>query len=84
MRYQAIRWNVERKARRWTSEEFEERLAVAPEKIEFVGGIFVGDEQRHLVLGMLLENLGMEAALKFGRIDDWEAAIAARRTEVRK
>jgi|GEM_PF-3781509 hypothetical protein len=37
----------------------------ALEEIEFVGGIFVREKQRLLVLGMLLENLGIDQGVRF-------------------
>jgi hypothetical protein len=54
-----IVWDISREGRRWSHEEFEQRLSQAPEKIEFVGGIFASDRERLNVLGMLLENLGL-------------------------
>lgn len=69
-------WDIRRESRRWSHEEFEERIYQAPEKIEFVGGIFAGERERLVVLGMLLENLGIDKAIRFGRLEDWKAAIA--------
>ena len=69
-------WDIRRAGRRWTKEEAERRLYQAPEKIEFAGGIFVGEDQRLTVLGMLLENLGIDKVIRFGKLDDWKAAIA--------
>jgi len=76
----SIQWDIRRQGRQWTSVEFDARLWHAPEKIEYVDGIFVSDRERMTVLGMLLENLGIDAAVQFGRTEDWEAAIAARRS----
>jgi hypothetical protein len=70
------RWDVRREGRRWTSEESRRRIEQAPEKIEFVGGIFASESQRFIVLGMLLENLGIDKVVKFGNLEDWKAAIA--------
>ncbi len=70
------RWDVRRQGKRWTKEELESRLRMAPEKIEFVGGIFASDSQRFAVLGMLLENLGIDKVVRFGNLEDWKAAIA--------
>src|SRR5262249_9038245 len=53
-------WGIRREGRRWTNEEFDERIYQAPEKIEFVGGIFASERERLTVLGMLLENLGID------------------------
>lgn len=72
-------FDVRRTGRQWTDEEFDARLEAAPEKIEFSGGIFVSDRQRRIVLGMLLENLGIDDAVRYGNVDDWEAAVAARK-----
>jgi hypothetical protein len=41
-----------------------------------VDGIFASDRERLNVLGMLLENLGIDRAIQFGRLEDWKAAIA--------
>ncbi len=71
-------WDIRRESRPWTNEEFEERIYQAPEKIEFVGGIFASERERLVVLGMLLENLGIDKAIGFGKLEDWKAAIADR------
>jgi hypothetical protein len=73
-----IHWDIRREGRRWSHEEVDQRLYQAPEKIEFVGGIFASDRERLIVLGMLLENLGIDRAVQFGRLEDWKAAIADR------
>ena len=72
----AADWDIRRKVRRRTNEEFEQRLYQAPEKIEFVAGIFASERERLTVLAMLLENLGIDKAIQFGNIKDWKAAIA--------
>ena len=71
-------WDIRRKSRQWSTEECERRLYQAPEKIEFVAGIFGSDRQRLIVLAMLLENLGIDKAVQFGNLEDWKAAIAER------
>ncbi len=71
-----IDWDIRRKGRRWSNEEFDQRIYQAPEKIEYVGGIFASDRQRLIVLGMLLENVGIDSAIQFGKLEDWKAAIA--------
>ncbi len=69
-------WDIRREGRRWSHEEFDQRTAVAPEKIEYLDGLFASERQRLLVLGMLLENLGIDKVVRFGRIEAWKAAIA--------
>jgi hypothetical protein len=71
-----INWDIRRQGRRWSDEEFDERCYQAPDKIEFVNGIFASDRERLIVLGMLLENLGIDRVVQFGRLEDWKAAIA--------
>ena len=73
-----IAWDIRREGRLWSDEEFDERIGQAPEKIEYVDGIFGSDRQRLIVLGMLLENLGIDRAVQFGRLEDWKAAIEDR------
>ncbi len=72
-----IDWDIRREGRRWSHEEFDQRIYQAPEKIEFVDGIFASERERLNVLGMLLENLGIDRAIHFGKLEDWKAAIAA-------
>jgi len=72
-----IDWDIRREGRDWSNEEFDQRAYQAPEKIEYVDGIFASDRERLIVLGMLLENLGIDTVVRFGKIEDWKAAIAA-------
>ena len=69
-------WKIEREGREWKGEEFDKRIYQAPEKIEYVGGIFINERQRLTVLAMLLENLGIDKAVQLGNLQDWKAAIA--------
>ncbi len=73
---ESVTWDIHRAGRRWTPEESRRRLYQAPEKIEFVGGIFASERERLLVLGMLLENVGIDRVIRFGNLEDWKAAIA--------
>lgn len=69
-------WNISREGRQWKGEEFEKRIYQAPEKIEFRGGIFNDEAERLTVLAMLLENLGIDKAVRLGNPADWKAAVA--------
>jgi hypothetical protein len=69
-------WKIEREGREWKGEEFDKRIYQSPEKIEYVGGIFINERQRLTVLAMLLENLGIDKAVQLGKLEDWKAAIA--------
>lgn len=69
-------WDIRREGRQWTREEWARRVYQAPEKIEYAGGIFSNDRERVMVLAMLLENLGIDRAVRLGKASDWKAAIA--------
>ena len=69
-------WNIHREGRQWKGEESNKRIYQAPEKIEFVGGIFTNEDERLTVLAMLLENLGIDKAARLGNPEDWKAAVA--------
>ena len=71
-----IEWDIRRKGRLWSNEEFELRIDQALEKIEYVDGIFDSERERLNVLGMPLENLGIDKVIRLGKLDDWKAAIA--------
>jgi hypothetical protein len=68
-------WDIHREGREWKDEEFNKRIYQAPEKIEFVAGIFSSEEERLTVLAMLLENLGIDKAVRLGNPSDWKAAV---------
>lgn len=68
-------WDIRREPRQWTKEEWDRRIYQAPEKIEFAGGIFDNDKERLTVLAMLLENLGIDRAVRLGNPADWKAAV---------
>jgi hypothetical protein len=74
----ATSFDIRREGRRWTSDESRQRINQAPEKIEFVNGIFASERERLVVLGMLLENLGIDKVIQLGKLEDWKAAIAER------
>ena len=69
-------WKIEREGREWKGDEFDQRIYQAPEKIEYVGGIFINERQRLTVLAILLENMGIDKAVQLGKPEDWKAAIA--------
>ena len=69
-------WNIRREGRAWSGAEFDKRIYQAPRKIEFVGGIFTNERERLTVLAMLLENVGIDVAVRLGNPADWKAAIA--------
>jgi hypothetical protein len=55
-----------------------DRYQLTPEKLEmYEGKLCLSERDRLLLLGLLLENLGVDAAVRFGDPEVWKAAIAA-------
>ena len=80
---QAINWDIRRSGRAWSGEEAEGRWQLTPEKFEMHDGrLFFDDEQRLLLLGLLLENCGVDAAVRIGHPGIWRAAVASLEAEV--
>ena len=54
-----------------------ERYFMQPEKLEMVDGKLVStEEEREILLCLLLENVGADRAVQFGDPDVWRAAVA--------
>jgi hypothetical protein len=71
-----IRWDIRREGRAW-GQEAAERFALTPEKFEMSGGkLFWDDEERLTLLGLLLENVGADAAVRLGDPNVWREAVA--------
>ena len=72
-----VTWNIQREPRAWTTGEALNRYALAPDKLEMIRGkLLYDDEERLILLGLLLENVGADAACKLGDPDVWRAAVA--------
>lgn len=70
-------WNVEAQGRAWNGDEAWSRYELTPHKIEMIDGkLFWSDETRLLMLGLLLENCGADAAVRFGNPEVWREAVA--------
>ena len=70
------KWHIRRAGQQWLGGKFKNRIYQAPEKIEFVeGGIFTNERERLTVLAMILENLGIDKAVRLGDPADWKAAV---------
>lgn len=71
-----ITWDIRRVGRPWTGNEAMDRFALTPEKFEMSGGkLFWSEAERITLLGLLLENVGADAAVRLGDPDVWRAAI---------
>lgn len=71
-----VRWDIRRSGRAWTADEAMGRYELTPEKFEMYGGkLFWDDTQRLTLLGLLLENVGVDRAVRLGDPEVWKAAI---------
>ena len=72
-----MEFNIQRQGRKWNRTEIEQKYRnLCPEKIELIEGrMFWTDEQRLNMLALLLENVGMDAAVRLGDPDLWKQAI---------
>ena len=60
------------------------RFDLAPEKIEICDGkLFWNDRERLTMLALLLENLGVDAAVTLGDFAVWREAVEAREKSLR-
>jgi hypothetical protein len=70
-------WDIRREGRAWEGGEGLARLELAPEKLEMIDGKLYWDERERLImLALLLENVGMDAAVRLGDPRLWRAAVA--------
>jgi hypothetical protein len=69
-------WDIRRDGRAWKGEEARQRFDLTPEKLEMIGGkILWDDDERVKLLGLLLENVGADRAVKLGDPAVWRAAV---------
>lgn len=71
-----IVWNIQREGRAWGDEAMQ-RYERSPGKVEMVAGrLFCTEKERRTMLGLLLENVGADAAVRIGSPEVWRAAVA--------
>ena len=72
-----IHWDIRREGRSWEGDEAWERYQLTPEKTEMTDGkLYWDDEERLTMLGLLLENVGIDKAIRLGDPRLWREAIA--------
>lgn len=72
-----IEWNIRREGRAWRGAEVRARYNVAPAKIELIEGkLFWSEDERVTMLALLLENVGVDKAVRLGNPEVWREAIA--------
>jgi hypothetical protein len=70
--------HIRREGREWSGTEGYARFELTPEKFEMIDGkLFWSDEERVALLAMLLENVGIDAALRLAPLERWRAALEA-------
>ena len=73
-----IEWDIRRKGHAWGNAAMRVYLADYPEKPEVVDGkLFWSEEDRLNVLALLLENVGVDKAVRLGSREVWKAAVKA-------
>ena len=71
-------WQIHRDGRAWNGEEAHQRWELTPEKLEmYEGRLLWTDDQRVELLGLLLENVGADRAVRLGDPAVWRAAVEA-------
>ncbi len=72
----AMDWDIRLEGRAWGSEALA-RYERTPEKLELIEGrLLWSEEDRLLLLGLLLENVGLNAAVRLAPPERWRAALA--------
>jgi hypothetical protein len=71
-----ITWDIRREGRAWVAGEAMARYELTPEKFEMdKGKLFWDDTERLTMLALLLENLGVDRAVRLGDSEVWRAAV---------
>ncbi len=71
-----VAWDIRRAGRAWGAGEAMDRFALTPEKFEMCDGkLFWSEADRLTLLALLLENVGVDAAVRLGDPAVWRAAI---------
>jgi hypothetical protein len=72
-----IDWDIRNDGRRWNKDEAWSRFELTPEKFEMIDGqLLLSEEERENLLGLLLELVGADRAVRLGEPSVWRAAIA--------
>ena len=71
-----MQWDIRRKARVWSDDEIRSRLELTPEHFEvFDGEMLFTAEHRLNLLGVVLEQVGIDAALRLAPKELWREAL---------
>ena len=76
-------WDIRREGRAWDVAEAADKLDILLGKLDLVGGKLCLDEaQRLVLLAALLENVGLDAAVRLADTERWTQAISSRLAEM--
>lgn len=71
-----MNWDIRREGRAWSADEMQVRKDLRPEKLEILDGKLLWTEvERIELLGLLLENVGTETAVRLGDPKAWADAV---------
>jgi hypothetical protein len=71
-----MQWRIQREGRAWSGNEAWRRYELTPERLEMIDGkLLWDDEARVKLLGLLLENLGADVAVRLGDPAVWRDAV---------
>lgn len=71
-----VAWDIRVEGRAWAAGEAMARYQLTPEKFEMIDGkLFWREEDRLLLLGLLLENVGAGQAVRLGDPAVWREAV---------
>ena len=71
-------WDIRRSGRAWVSGEAMQRYELTPEKLEMNRGKLLWSQRDRVnLLGLLLESVGADRALRLGDAQVWRDAVAA-------
>ena len=75
-----MEFNIQRQGRQWSRTEIEQKYhRLCPEKIELIEGRMSWTDQERLnMLALLLENVGIDAAISLGDPTLWKQAMDER------
>jgi hypothetical protein len=72
-----LNWDIRNEGRSWDKDEAWQRFELIPEKSEMIHGQLTwSEEERENMLGLLLELVGADRAVRLGRPGVWRAAVA--------
>lgn len=72
-----IIWDIRREGRAWKAGEAHSRHDLIPGKMEMIDGkLFWTDDDRVTMLGLMLENVGIDKAIRLGNANAWRRAIS--------